>query len=143
MDDLKRLDAIASELIQAFDIQAPPIPIEHMLRHPRHGMWAEVDVTRLSGTFMITRDIYSPRMSLARMLARHVASSKWGKERGLPDLLRQDEQYMVNFGRMLIMPAEMVLSLSSGARQPVAMSMTFEVPEDDARIRLQDLADRL
>jgi hypothetical protein len=33
----------------------------------------------------------------------------------------------------------MVKSLSVGARTPITMSMHFEVPEDDARLRLQEL----
>jgi hypothetical protein len=44
---------------------------------------------------------------------------------------------------MLVMPSTMVKALSSGARTPTAMSMHFEVPEEDARLRLDELADHL
>jgi hypothetical protein len=137
--DLKRLEEIAAELINTFDINTPPVPIESMLQHPKPDMWEEVDISKLSGGFLNIREYYSPRMSLARLLARHVIISQWGKERGLSEIMR-DEDMIYAFARMLIMPASMVNSLSSGARTPSAMSVHFEVPEEDARIRLQELA---
>jgi hypothetical protein len=38
------------------------------------------------------------------------------------------------------MPEDMVKALSPGARTPITMSMHFEVPEDDARQRLKEVA---
>ena len=142
MVDLKQLDAIASELIDAFEIKSPPVPIESMLQHPMPDMWEEVDITKLSGGFLNIKEIYSPRMSLARLLARHVVHSHWGKARGLPDLVSDEEEYHI-LARMLIMPQRMVAALSSGARNPTAMSFHFEVPEEDARQRLMELVGRL
>jgi hypothetical protein len=143
MDDRKALETIAEELIAAFEITAPPVPVETMLQKPKENMWNKVDVNQLSGTFLSIRDMYSPRMSLARLLARHVASSEWGKARNLTQILIRDEELIKAFARMIVMPAAMVSALSSGARNPSAMSMHFEVPEDDARARLIDLADVL
>jgi hypothetical protein len=138
-EQFKQLETIATELIGAFTIAAPPVPVESMLQKPLPEMWETVDITQLSGTFLSIRDHYSPRMSLARLLARHAAVSAWGKQRGLPALLR-DEDLLRAFARMLVMPAEMVNNLTSGARNAQAMSMHFEVPVDDARLRLQELA---
>ncbi len=142
MFDLKKLDMIASELIDTFDIKAPPIPIESMLQHPMTDMWEEVDISKLSGGFLSIKEIYSPRMSLARLLARHVVNSTWGKARAMPDLVANEEEYHI-LARMLIMPHKMVSALSSGARNPTAMSFHFEVPEEDARQRLVELTGRL
>ena len=139
MDDLVRLEKVAQELIESFEIHAPPIPIESMLQHPKEGMWDKVDINQLSGTFLSLKNKYSPRMSMARMLARHVASSGWGISRGVLEIMRKDEQHIRAFARMIVMPEEMVRNLSAGARNPVAMSMQFEVPEDDARQRLQEV----
>jgi hypothetical protein len=141
MTDLKQLEAIASELIKTFDIENPPIPIEIMLQRPKPDMWEEVDITELSVGFLKTGGHFSPRMSLARLLARHIVQSDWGKGRGLQDILKQDknEELLRVFARMLIMPADMVKALSAGARTPITMSMHFEVPEDDARQRLKEL----
>jgi hypothetical protein len=110
-----------------------------MLQRPKEGMWEQVDINQLSGSFLSIREVYSPRMSLARLLVRHVASSPWGRERGLMRILKS-EDLVRTFARMLIMPREMVLALSAGARNPTTMSMHFEVPEDDARTRLHELS---
>ncbi len=141
MTDMIQLETIAGELIKTFEIQNPPIPIEIMLQRPKPDMWDEVDITELSVGFLKTGGHFSPRMSLARLLARHIVQSDWGHRRGLQDILKQDknEELLRAFARMLIMPAEMVKSLSAGARTPITMSMHFEVPEDDARLRLKEL----
>lgn len=139
MSDQIKLERIASELIQTFDITAPPIPVESMLQNPKENMWKSVDISQLSGTFLSIRDFYSPRMSVARMLARHIADSEWGKERDLFQLLYTDENNIKVFARMLVMPMEMVAELNSASRNPTTMSLYFEVPEDDARLRLQEL----
>lgn len=143
--NIEQLESIANELIRTFDISNPPVPIEIMLQRPKPDMWDEVDITELSVGFLKTGGHFSPRMSLARLLARHIAQSEWGRKRNLAELLRNDknEEMLKAFARMLIMPAPMVKALSVGARTPVTMSMHFEVPEDDARIRLTELADRL
>lgn len=138
MAEQKDLEQIAIELIDLFEITTPPIPIENMLQRPKENMWNEVDITQLSSSFLKVDDVYSPRMSLARMLARHVASSGWGKQRNLTDMLNDPDQ-LYTFARMLIMPRNMVMDLTTGARTPTAMSVHFEVPESDARTRLIDL----
>lgn len=139
MTDYKKLDTIASELIKAFDVKAPPVPVESMLQKPVAGMWGEMNIAQLTGSFLSVKDQYSPRMSMARLLARHVATCDWGKTRGLPELL-QTEDDMRSFARMLIMPREMIATLTAGAKNPVALSMHFEVPEEDAQKRLLQMA---
>lgn len=138
-DELRKLEACVAELMTAFEITVPPVPIETMLQNPMPNMWEQVDATQLSGTFLSMKTQYSPRMSLARLLARHVAVSSWGKERNLSYILK-DEELLRIFARMMLMPANMVMILTSGARNPTTMSMHFEVPEEDARFRLQELA---
>jgi hypothetical protein len=140
--DLPPLEIVASEVIETFDIKAPPVPIESMLQHPKPGMWEEVDITRLSGGFLSIKDPYSPRMSLTRLLARHIIQSQWGQTRKMQDIVTSDTD-VHTFARMLIMPLAMVRALSSSARNPTTMSLHFEVPEDDARQRLIELSDYL
>ena len=101
-------------------------------------MWDGVDISQLSGSFLSIKERYSPRMSLARLLVRHVASSEWGRDRNLFELLK-DADNLQAFARMLIMPASMVMSMSMDARNPATMSLHFEVPEDDARVRLDEM----
>jgi hypothetical protein len=140
MTDMKTLEGVAIELMDVFDINSPPIPIESMLQRPREDMWDEVDITHLSSTFLKVNDVHSPRMSLARMLARHVVSSPWGVARSLSGLLHDPDMLHV-FARMLIMPRHMVMQLTTGARTPTAMSVHFEVPEEDARKRLIEMTE--
>jgi hypothetical protein len=144
--DMSQLETIATELIATFEIESPPIPIEIMLQRPKPDMWDEVDITELSVGFLKTGGHFSPRMSLVRLLARHIVQSEWGEGRGLQDIMAdpaEREELMRAFARMLIMPVDMVKALSPGARTPVTMSMHFEVPEDDARLRLKELANQL
>lgn len=143
MIDTNQLEAIATELIHTFEITSPPVPIEIMLQRPKADMWDEVDITELSVGFLKTGGHFSPRMSLARLLARHIVQSDWGEARGLGDLLKgdRDQERLKAFARMLIMPAEMVRALSSGARTAITLSMHFEVPEEDARQRLIELGE--
>ncbi len=145
MTNLSQLEDIAAELIHTFEINSPPVPIEIMLQRPKPDMWSEVDITELSVGFLRTGGHFSPRMSLARLLARHIIQSEWGESRGLRDLLKQDknEEMLKAFARMLIMPTSMVKALSLNARTAPTLSVHFEVPEEDARLRLQELATRL
>ncbi len=142
MAELSELEKIASEVIETFDIKAPPVPIESMLQHPKSDMWAEVDIAQLTSGFLNVKNQYSPRMSLTRLLARHIMVSQWGTARNLEPLSR-DKDAVKLFARMLIMPLSMVRSLSTSARTPPILSLHFEVPEDDARERLTELADYL
>ena len=145
MTDLSHLETVASELIRIFEINSPPVPIEIMLQRPKPDMWREVDITELSVGFLKGGGHYSPRMSLARLLARHVVHSDWGESRGLKDILKNKdgEETLRAFARMLIMPMEMVKALTASARIPITMSMHFEVPEDDVKERLDELAGRI
>jgi hypothetical protein len=139
VDELTQLEAIASELIKLYEIEKPPVPIETILQNPKDGMWEEVNVSQLTGSFMSIRDRFSPRMSLARLLARHLMMCDWGEERKVADLINRDEERMRAFAQMLIMPREMIQSLVQGMRNPVAISLQFEVPEEDAELRLEQL----
>ena len=136
---MKPLENITEEICEAFEVYAPPVPIELMLQKPPDGMWEEIDVTQLSGSFLSISERYSPRMSLSRLLARQIAASDWGKERNIDQILGNQEALNA-FARMLLMPRDMVEGLTSNMRNPQTMSMHFEVPESDARERLFELS---
>lgn len=138
MENLEKLEAIANELVKAFEVAAPPVPVETMLQHPQPGMWATLNVSQLTGSFLSVKDKYSPRMSLARLLARHVLASPWGEQRDMPNLIAQDEERLRSFARMILMPDDMLQTLTPGSRNPVAMSLLYEVPEDEAEKRLTE-----
>jgi hypothetical protein len=138
VNDQQSLERIANEVMETFNISIPPIPIESMLQHPRADMWEDLDISQLSGSFLRVTEHYSPRMSLARLLARQLANSPWGQTRGLLAQI-SDEPTLHRFARMIVMPAPMVLELNPTARTPSLLSAHFEVPEEDARLRLEEL----
>lgn len=138
MVDAKHLESVVQELIELYGIAAPPIPIERMLQHPLADMWDDVDVSDLTGNFLNISTPFSPRMSLARFLARHIARSNWGTKRKLGSL-SADEDSIHRFARVIIMPKNLMLELNAESRTPELISLHFEVPEDDARLRLLEL----
>lgn len=137
--DFEKLEEIAEEICEAFEAFAPPIPVELMLQQPPESMWDEIDVAQLSGSFLSIKERYSPRMSLARLLVRHIAASDWGKERSLDKILG-DTELLNAFARMLLMPKEMINGLTTAMKTPQSISIRFEVPESDAKDRLLELA---
>ena len=90
MSQLEQLESIATELVAEFEVSSAPVPIETMLQNPKDGMWEQVDITQLSGSFLSLKDRYSPRMSIARLLAKHLTTCEWGQERGVFELLRTE-----------------------------------------------------
>jgi len=138
LSQLEQLESIATELIAEFDVTSAPVPIETILQNPKEGMWEQVDITQLSGSFLSLKDRYSPRMSIARLLAKHLTTCDWGKERDLFDLLREGDN-LNHFARMLVMPRNLVEQVNVAARTPTTMSLQFEVPVDDVRIRLDEI----
>lgn len=138
MAETEKLEAAVAELIQLYSIVAPPIPIERMLQTPYPDMWEEVDVNDLSANFLNISTPYAPRMSLARFLARMIAKSPWGYSRDL-GAMEGDEKIVHRFARIIAMPRDMVMEIQPESRTPELISLHFEVPEDDARLRLEDL----
>ena len=136
---LAQLEAVTQELITLYEVQAPPVPVESMLQKPCDNMWQDMDITQISGGFLRVDDTYSPRMSMARLLARHIIHSDWGKARGL-QALEGDDSQIHTFARMLIMPRSMMDELSTGAKSPATLRLHFEVPEQEAQERLKELS---
>jgi hypothetical protein len=137
--DMKKLEAAVRELNHLYGVTDPPIPIERMLQHPRADMWNDVDMNDFSATFLNVSTQFAPRMSLARFLARHIARSPWGLKRGL-EALDGAEDLIHYFARMLVMPVDMVMEINAASRTPQLISLHFEVPEEDAKTRLKEIA---
>ena len=82
-DQLTMIETGVTDLMTAFDVTAPPVPVEIMLQRPKAGMWKEINLSELSTAFINIKQRYSPRMSVARLLARNVCRSEWGTTRRL------------------------------------------------------------
>lgn len=134
--DTQHLEKVTKEICDIFEVYAPPMPVETMLSQPPEDLWEEIDVAQLSGSFLSLKEKYSPRMSLARLLARHIANSDWGQERNLGEL---NDGGVKAFARILLMPSDMIEGLTSNARNPRSISHQFEAPESEAEQRLLEL----
>ncbi len=132
------LETATADLIAVFDVTTPPIPVELMLQRPRAGMWKEVNLSELSMAFINVKHRYSPRMSIARLLVRHICRSDWGTTHHLT-VLTDNDLALRAFARTLLMPRTMLEGFDVPGHTLVAISTRFEVPEDDVRLRLADL----
>ena len=132
------IETAISELMTAFDVTEPPVPVEIMLQRPKAGMWKEINLSELSTAFINIKQRYSPRMSVARLLARSAVRSEWGERHNLTDIGSNDDGLRA-LARAILMPQSMMERLNAASRTPIAVSMRFEVPEEDAKQRLQDL----
>lgn len=135
---LQQLEGVVAELINEFGITAPPIPVERMLQEQHKQLWNAIDITQISTGFLKVTSPYSPRMSLARFVARMVAASEWGQVRGLYPFSDHSPVFQA-FARIILMPGVMMREIGVEARTPELMSEHFQVPEEDAQRRLDDL----
>lgn len=139
MTDFVRLEAVVDELLALYGYRTAPIPIEAMLQHPQPLMWSEVDVSQISIGYFNMNEPYAARMSLARLLARHLITCEWGRIRGLPALGTEAELRPIT-ARILTMPAPLVFAIHDNTRTATLMRQHFEVPSDEAEKRLGELA---
>jgi hypothetical protein len=137
-DGADALERAVADLMAAFDVSEPLVPVEIMLQRPKAGMWKELNLSELSTAFINIKQRYSPRMSVSRLLARLICRCDWGIQRGLGDLITNDDALRA-FARVIMMPRPMIEALPAANRTPISVSMRFEVPEDDARLRLEEL----
>jgi hypothetical protein len=133
------MERTIDELMETYRVAGPPVPIEAMLQNPLENMWDEVDISLVSGSFMAMGDPYVPRMSFARVLARHLVNSAWGAERGL-STYKDDPRSISTLARVIIMPRSMLERLAPSARNAHTLSGHFEAPFKDAALRLEEIA---
>jgi hypothetical protein len=140
--DWDYLEGLIRSLLELYEITAPPIPLEKMLQTARPGLWETFDLSEVSVGFFSPTNFtnpYAPRVSLARMIGRKLLESDWGKERALPDRIRDDGD-IHKLARILMMPRHMIEALPLANRTPEVLSDYFEVPKSDVELRLTDLA---
>src|SRR5262249_39592594 len=121
------LENAVKDLVLAFEITVPPIPVELMLQRPKAGMWKEVNVSELSTSFINVRQRYSPRMSVGRLLARSICRSEWGDNHKLKGYTENDEMIRA-LARAILVPKSMLDLIPPASRSTMAVSMRFEVP---------------
>src|SRR5258706_11661696 len=107
LSQLGMIEVAIVDLMNAFDVTEPPVPVEIMVQRPKAGMWKEVNLSELSTAFISVKQRYSPRMSVGRLLARNVCRSEWGIARNL-EALGSDEDTVRLFARAILMPRAML-----------------------------------
>jgi hypothetical protein len=132
------IEMIVNEIITIYDISTPPVPVELMLQRPLANTWDAANPNELSNSSTLRGSRHALRVSVARLLARHICTSLWGTERRLHEIMDDGELLRV-FARALLMPRAMLEALSPAVRTPPIIAMRFQVPEDDAQLRLHDL----
>src|SRR5258708_37570611 len=133
-DQLPVIEAAIDELMAAFDVNDPPIPIEIMLQRPKAGMWKEVNLSELSTAFINVKQRYSPRMSVARLLARLACRSEWGDRHNLGTVGSTDESLRA-LARAVLMPRSMLDRLAPPTRTPKGVTNGLLGPGEDDRRR--------
>lgn len=136
MTDYAQLEHAADQFITDYGITAPPIPVDDLLNKPLPGMWEKVDLSQLTLSFSVRGDRYAPRVSIAKLLVRQLINSPWGVQYQLPTLIGQDNDKILTFTRMLLMPRVLLNTLPQARLHPVEVASDFLVPEDDAEARL-------
>lgn len=136
-DFLEKAELAVEEILAAFDVDRLPIPVEVMLQRPREELWPYVDLSEMSASFLHLNHRYAPRMTVVRLLAKHIARSEWGFEHGLEVAYSFDDG-INQLSRALIMPKRFIDDFPDLDDIPL-VSVQFEVPEDDVVSRLQDL----
>jgi len=134
----EQIERVVDEIMKAFDVDNPPVPVELMLERPRIGLWPRADLAQLTSSFLVMTDRFSPRMSVARLLARHIAVSDWGKERNLADVY-SSKNLTNQFARALMMPRQMVAATQETGQSEHALINRFEIPTNDYKLRLIEL----
>jgi hypothetical protein len=135
---LTLIDLAVADLMNIYEVDAPPVPVELMLHRPKAGLWEAADPNDLTNSAGLRQSRYALRMSVSRLLARSISSSQWGVDHNLGSL-EQDREALRAFARAILMPRKMLENVSGGVRTPPVIAMRFQVPDEDAQLRLLDL----
>ncbi|MBL8147252.1 MAG: hypothetical protein JNL34_12785 [Anaerolineae bacterium] len=132
------VNAVAEQLLAAYGIYSPPVPIEAILQRPQPDMWDTIDLSELSGTFFAAGDPYRPRLALTHLLVRLLTGTEWGAQRGLNGLNSSREQ-VESLARAILMPRAWLARLPATSLTAAAISPIYQVPAAEVVIRLREL----
>ena len=131
-------NAVAEQLLAAYEIHSPPVPIEAILQRPQPDMWDRIDLSALSSTFFAAGGPYRLRLALANLLAGLLTSTEWGAQRGLNGLNSNKEE-MESLARAILMPRAWLARLPAASLTVAAISPIYQVPAAEVAIRLREL----
>ena len=133
-----RINRLANALLERYQVAAPPVPIERILRQPLDGLW-EAHPSQIS--FILGHGIYryAPRLAEARLLYRMLSDNVAAREAGLDTPWPVSRRAIKYFARCLLMPEGWIRALPQADRTPDAVGEIFQVTSYDAIIRLAEL----
>jgi len=133
-----RINRLATTLLERYQITAPPVPIERILRQPLDDLW-EAHPSQIS--FILGHGIYryAPRLAEARLLYRMLADNSAAREAGLDTPWPVSRRAIKYFARCLLMPEGWIRALPEPDRTPDIASEIFQVTTYDVIIRLAEL----
>ncbi len=133
-----QLDQLAHLLLERYQVTAPPVPIDLMLKQPLDQLWV-VDYEQIS--FSLGHGIYeyAPRLAEARLLYRSLADNAAAAQAGFVAPWPIAGRAIKYFARSLLLPAAWIRALPEPDRTPEAIGENFQVPPSDAIVRLAEL----
>ena len=133
-----RINRLVNTLLERYQVTAPPVPIERMLKQPIGDLW-EAHPSQIS--FILGHGIYryAPRLAEARLLYRMLSDSPIVREAGLDTPWPVSPRVIKYFARCLLMPEDWIRALPPSDRTPDVVSEIFQVTSYDAIIRLAEL----
>lgn len=131
--DRCHLEAVVHELIQLYNVQTPPVPIETMLEQPYNQMWENALAFDLSSKYYDPNEPNNSRMGLARMLTRRLCGSQWGRDRKLDHIITGRDQVYA-FAQMLVLPRALLKEVHQDDMNPSALGDMFQVPLSDIHL---------
>ncbi len=133
-----RINRLVNALLERYQVTAPPVPIDRMLRQPLDGLW-EPHPSQIS--FILGHGIYryAPRLAEARLLYRMLSDSVPARQAGFDTPWPVSRRAIKYFARCLLMPDDWIRALPQPERTPDAVSEIFQVTSYDAIIRLAEL----
>jgi hypothetical protein len=133
-----RITQLVATLLQRYDVQQPPVPIERLLQEPIDSLW-EPHPSQVS--FIVGHGLYqyAPRMAEARLLYRLLSDSPEAHRAGLDAPWPASRRTIKYFARCLLMPEEWIRNLTEADRTPDAICERFQVTSYDAIVRLAEL----
>lgn len=134
----QQIEQLARNLLERYNVQGPPTPIERMLQEPTLDLWS-VDPSELSATIGHGLYRFAPRMAQARLLYRAICDSETARLHGWNVPWPASRHEIKYFARNLLMPADWVLAVPEEQRTPDNVGLIFQVPTFDAVTRLAEL----
>lgn len=138
LDTRARIHLLAQRLLDHYQITAPPVPIDDLLRKPILNLW-ESNPEKVSAIIGHGLYRYAPRLAEARLLYRYISDSAAARTAGFDAPWPAARREVKYFARCLLMPEDWIRALPEAERTPDTISEQFQVTPFDALIRLAEL----